>query len=181
MICETLQFISILYIRLFKESQFSTWPWRQGQFCAYQKQAYQCTNSFLHKFNSTLCSNTKWLVMPWVERYTCWQLFNLKFRVMKKWRDLINLIRISRIYEKLAMLSHSKMITISRMDFCLTMLSCVCQHYLKRVSNSRTSWQWPHLRRDTTRFVHKCMICQVAKGTSQNTGLYSPLIAPTNI
>eukprot|EP00253_Pinus_taeda_P010364 PITA_10364 len=34
---------------------------------------------------------------------------------------------------------------------------------------------WPRMRRDVQRFVTKCKVCQLAKGHSQNTGLYTPL------
>jgi hypothetical protein len=34
---------------------------------------------------------------------------------------------------------------------------------------------WPHMTRDISKFVKRCSICQHAKDTSQNTGLYTPL------
>lgn len=33
---------------------------------------------------------------------------------------------------------------------------------------------WPHARRDMERFVERCHICQVSKGTATNAGLYMP-------
>ncbi|KAK0584578.1 hypothetical protein LWI29_015447 [Acer saccharum] len=40
---------------------------------------------------------------------------------------------------------------------------------------------WPHLKRDVSRFVERCGICQSAKGNQQNIGLYQPLPIPTSI
>eukprot|EP00253_Pinus_taeda_P008965 PITA_08965 len=37
---------------------------------------------------------------------------------------------------------------------------------------------WPKMRRDVQWFVARCKVCQLAKGHSQNTGLYTPLPIP---
>eukprot|EP00253_Pinus_taeda_P017528 PITA_17528 len=37
---------------------------------------------------------------------------------------------------------------------------------------------WPRMRRDVQRFVAKCKVCQLAKGHSQNIGLYMPFPIP---
>ncbi|KAK6155787.1 hypothetical protein DH2020_010035 [Rehmannia glutinosa] len=38
---------------------------------------------------------------------------------------------------------------------------------------------WPTLHRDVARYVARCRICNVSKGTSTNAGLYRPLPVPT--
>ncbi|PKU62175.1 ATP-dependent DNA helicase RecG [Dendrobium catenatum] len=40
---------------------------------------------------------------------------------------------------------------------------------------------WPHLRRDVTKFIQRCAVCQSYKGGGQNTGLYLPLPIPESI
>lgn len=37
---------------------------------------------------------------------------------------------------------------------------------------------WPKMQGDVTKHVMKCRICHLAKGKSQNTGLYTPLPVP---
>jgi len=37
---------------------------------------------------------------------------------------------------------------------------------------------WPSINKDVRKFVESCRVCQLAKGRSQNTGLYTPLPVP---
>ncbi|GLJ05054.1 hypothetical protein SUGI_0010190 [Cryptomeria japonica] len=37
---------------------------------------------------------------------------------------------------------------------------------------------WPPIHKNVRKFVQSCKICQVAKGSSQNVGLYKPLAVP---
>ncbi|KAL5575124.1 hypothetical protein UlMin_016823 [Ulmus minor] len=37
---------------------------------------------------------------------------------------------------------------------------------------------WPRMRKDISKFVERCMVCQTSKGSHQNTGLYTPLPIP---
>lgn len=43
----------------------------------------------------------------------------------------------------------------------------------------RRSHFWPHLVRDVSRYVARCRICQISKGTTTNAGLYRPLPTPS--
>lgn len=36
-------------------------------------------------------------------------------------------------------------------------------------------YYWSRMYKDVDRLVRKCQICQFSKGSSQNTGLYTPL------
>ena len=41
------------------------------------------------------------------------------------------------------------------------------------------SYFWPSMRKEVERFVQRCHICQVSKGTATNAALYMPLPVPT--
>ena len=42
-------------------------------------------------------------------------------------------------------------------------------------------YYWPQLQKETNNFVKRCAICQTAKGTSTNAGLYNTLPIPMSI
>ncbi|KAL9253445.1 Laccase-15-like protein [Drosera capensis] len=42
-----------------------------------------------------------------------------------------------------------------------------------------SNYYWPRSRRDVSRFVERCYVCQVSKGGVTNAGLYTPLPVPT--
>jgi len=48
----------------------------------------------------------------------------------------------------------------------------------KTIAQVRHFYFWPKFQRDVQRYVSRCKICQLAKGHSQNTGLYLPLPIP---
>nr|KAJ0198685.1 hypothetical protein LSAT_V11C600322750 [Lactuca sativa] len=43
----------------------------------------------------------------------------------------------------------------------------------------QSSYFWPTMRKEVDRYVKRCRICQVSKGTSTNAGLYMPLHVPS--
>ncbi|KAL5570273.1 hypothetical protein UlMin_026848 [Ulmus minor] len=49
----------------------------------------------------------------------------------------------------------------------------------KTLATLESRFYWPSLRRDVTKFVERCMICQQSKGHKQNSGLYTPLPIPS--
>ncbi|KAJ9558407.1 hypothetical protein OSB04_013021 [Centaurea solstitialis] len=42
----------------------------------------------------------------------------------------------------------------------------------------QSSYFWPTMRKEVDRFIKRCKICQVSKGTTTNAGLYLPLPVP---
>ncbi|GJW31823.1 putative reverse transcriptase domain-containing protein [Tanacetum coccineum] len=42
----------------------------------------------------------------------------------------------------------------------------------------QASYFWPTMRKEVDRYVKKCRVCQVSKGTTTNAGLYMPLPVP---
>jgi len=40
------------------------------------------------------------------------------------------------------------------------------------------SYYWPSMRKEVERFIRRCHVCQVSKGTATNAGLYIPLPVP---
>lgn len=38
---------------------------------------------------------------------------------------------------------------------------------------------WPSLQKEVSKFVERCQVCQMSKGTTTNAGLYLPFPVPT--
>lgn len=51
----------------------------------------------------------------------------------------------------------------------------------KNIAILEERFYWPHLKKNVTKYVQCCEIFLEAKGTSQNTGHYTPLLIPNNI
>ena len=43
----------------------------------------------------------------------------------------------------------------------------------------QATYFWPTMRKEVDRYVKRCRICQVSKGTATNAGLYMPLPVPS--
>ncbi|KAJ0637244.1 putative nucleotidyltransferase, Ribonuclease H [Helianthus annuus] len=43
----------------------------------------------------------------------------------------------------------------------------------------QASYYWPTMRKEVDRYVKRCRVCQVSKGTATNAGLYMPLPIPS--
>ena len=48
----------------------------------------------------------------------------------------------------------------------------------KTLSLLKEKYYWPQMYKDVQKFVKSCGVCQVAKGVSQNIGLYTPITIP---
>ena len=48
----------------------------------------------------------------------------------------------------------------------------------KTLSLLKEKYYQPQMYKDVQKFVKSCGVCQVAKGVSQNTGLYTPITVP---
>ena len=48
----------------------------------------------------------------------------------------------------------------------------------KTLSLLKGKYYWPQMYKDDQKFVKSCGVCQVAKGVSQNNGLYTPITIP---
>jgi hypothetical protein len=48
----------------------------------------------------------------------------------------------------------------------------------KTLSFPKDKYYWPQMYQDVQKFVKSCGVCQVAKGISQNTRLYTPIFVP---
>ena len=42
----------------------------------------------------------------------------------------------------------------------------------------KEKYYWPQMYKDVQKFVKSCGVCQVSKGVSQNTSLYTPITIP---
>lgn len=53
------------------------------------------------------------------------------------------------------------------------------QHKKKTLEQLGHNYYWPKMQWDVQRYVTRCKVCQLAKGHSQNGGLYMPLPIPS--